>query len=93
MFACCVDRDIWCLEVLGFQILVPLGQRQEQILPKVMAKVVKRKDVDHRLWKGEEPGVVEAGKRGGRAFSYLKELRYPESVNIWLCIFEMFFKK
>ena len=50
--------------------------------PKVMAKVVKRKGVDHRLWKGEEPGVVEAGKRGGRAFSYLKELRYPESVNI-----------
>lgn len=29
--------------------------------PKVMAKVVKRKGVDHRLWKGEEPGVVVAG--------------------------------
>ena len=38
-----------------------------------MAKVVKRKGVDHRLWKGEEPGVVVVGKRGDRAFSYLKD--------------------
>lgn len=42
--------------------------------PKVMAKVVKRKGVDHRLWKGEEPGVVVAGNRGDRAFSSLKAL-------------------
>lgn len=62
--------------------------------PKVMEKVVKRKGVDHRLWKGEEPGVGVAGKRGDRAFSSLKELRYPENVNIWLSVaLEMFFKK
>ena len=46
--------------------------------PKVMAKVFKGKGVDHRLWKGEEPGVVVAGK----SFSYLTELRYSENVNI-----------
>ena len=50
--------------------------------PKVMTKVVKRKGVDHRLWKGEEPGVVVAENRGDRAFSSLKALRYPENVNI-----------
>ena len=47
-----------------------------------MEKVVKRKGVDHRLWKGKEAGVGVAGKRGDRAFSSLKELRYPENVNI-----------
>ena len=47
---CCSDWDIWCLEVLCFQILVPLGQRSWRRFLKEKAWTIGFGRVRSRVW-------------------------------------------